>query len=193
MTSTISPLTELLTDCGVCGIRLSRSTDGDLTVDAPEDALTPDLISRLKDHKSELLTVLDAVPTASRTEPATATDLWRATLALLEGNPLFPSDLMKALFAADACWARTASHAESVTEAESSAAGPHDLQRQLVDPNDVIPCPDCGSLDQWQTLAGNWRCQKCDPPNTARRLRRLAARLRSDRTASHGPNSAAFP
>ena len=40
------------------------------------------------------------------------------------------------------------------------------------------PCPECGTLELWQTLAGNWRCLRCDPPTTARRLAKLAERLR---------------
>lgn len=42
------------------------------------------------------------------------------------------------------------------------------------------PCPKCGSLELWQTVTGNWRCQSCDPPNMRRadRLSRDAAKLR---------------
>ncbi|NQT39186.1 MAG: hypothetical protein HQ581_16935 [Planctomycetes bacterium] len=40
------------------------------------------------------------------------------------------------------------------------------------------PCSKCGSLELWQTLAGNWRCMRCDPPTTAQRLAELAGRIR---------------
>ena len=53
-----------------------------------------------------------------------------------------------------------------------------------IDPPD--PCSECGKLELWQTMAGNWRCLRCDPPTTARRLRRLAARLRSKPQNRHG-------
>jgi len=33
---------------------------------------------------------------------------------------------------------------------------------ESTDPPD--PCPDCNTLELWQTVAGNWRCMKCDPP-----------------------------
>lgn len=54
--------------------------------------------------------------------------------------------------------------------------------------NPPAPCPKCGSLELWESAAGDllgltpgkWRCLKCDPPTTARRLRELAARLRKD-------------
>jgi hypothetical protein len=51
-------LAELLTECGRLGIRLLVADDGCLTIDAPQDALTPDLLDRLKAHKAELLTLL---------------------------------------------------------------------------------------------------------------------------------------
>ncbi len=55
--------------------------------------------------------------------------------------------------------------AESISEA-----------MEIIDPPD--PCPECGTLEQWQTVAGNWRCLRCDPPTKARRLRERADRLR---------------
>ena len=27
-------------------------------------------------------------------------------------------------------------------------------------------CAQCGTLELWQTLAGNWRCQRCHPPKS---------------------------
>jgi len=46
------------------------------------------------------------------------------------------------------------------------------------------PCPECAGLELWQSMADNWRCLRCDPPTKARRLRKLAARLKIDRTDS---------
>jgi len=51
-------LTQLLADCDAQGIQLWWAGDNGLTIDAPQDALTPDLMRRLKAHKSELMTVL---------------------------------------------------------------------------------------------------------------------------------------
>ena len=56
-----------------------------------------------------------------------------------------------------------------------------------VDPPEA--CKQCGSLEMWQSVAGDlcgvapggWRCLHCDPPETARRLRALAERLRTKR------------
>jgi hypothetical protein len=51
---------------------------------------------------------------------------------------------------------------------------------------EVVPCPVCGSLELWQSVAGDllgltpgrWRCMKCDPPTAARRLAEAAERIR---------------
>jgi hypothetical protein len=54
-------LAELLADCDGNGIRLLPTGDGRLTIDAPHDALTPEMIGRLNAHKAELLATLPAV------------------------------------------------------------------------------------------------------------------------------------
>ncbi len=55
-----SPLAELLAECDALGIRLILANDHGLTIDAPQDSLTPDFLHRLKAHKGELLTLLRA-------------------------------------------------------------------------------------------------------------------------------------
>lgn len=47
-----------------------------------------------------------------------------------------------------------------------------DWDNDTIDPDEVPPCPTCGSLVAWQSLAGTWRCMNCDPPRVAQRLRR---------------------
>ncbi len=113
-------LAELLADCDAQGIRLIPTGDKGLTVDAPQGALTPDLMERVKTHKRELLAVLD-------------------------------SDL-----------------AASVSDS--------DPWEQCIEPPD--PCPQCGTLELWQTLVGNWRCMACDPPKTAMRALEAAEKIR---------------
>lgn len=49
---------KLLADCDAHGIRLSLAGEEGLTVDAPQDVLTLDLIHRLKAHKTDLLVAL---------------------------------------------------------------------------------------------------------------------------------------
>ncbi len=48
---------------------------------------------------------------------------------------------------------------------------------ETVEP-DLEPCEVCGGLELWETLPGRWRCIKCDPPKTARRLLKRAERIR---------------
>lgn len=57
MTGTPSVLTGLLAECDAHGISLAAD-GGALTIDAPQDALTPDLLDRLRAHKAD---VLDAI------------------------------------------------------------------------------------------------------------------------------------
>jgi len=53
-----SLLADLLSECDSHGVRLLLADDGGLTIDAPQVALTPELLGRLKAHKGELLTLL---------------------------------------------------------------------------------------------------------------------------------------
>ena len=70
-------------------------------------------------------------------------------------------------------------------------AGEPDEGIEVIDPSD--PCPKCGTLELWQSLAGNWRCLRCDPPTKARRQRERAARLKTDRTDSPRMNGRGDP
>jgi hypothetical protein len=85
MTRAPSPLADLLAECDAQCIRLLLTDDGGLTIDAPQDVLTPDLLGRLKAHKGELLTLLlrtsdfdiDSAPDAEPApiiDPATTTE-----------------------------------------------------------------------------------------------------------------------
>ncbi len=58
MTGTASTLDELLTDCDAQGIHLLPDGDGGLTIDAPQDALTPELVKRIKAKKAAVLDIL---------------------------------------------------------------------------------------------------------------------------------------
>lgn len=70
MTGLDLTLTDLLAECDAQGIRLIPAGPGGLTVDAPQDVLTPELIERLRTHKTDLIAHLRpkapgrAMPTA---------------------------------------------------------------------------------------------------------------------------------
>jgi hypothetical protein len=65
----MTDLAGLLADCDARRIRLLAAGDVGLTIDAPQDALTPDLIGRLKAHKGELLGLLRSTPNVGRDPP----------------------------------------------------------------------------------------------------------------------------
>jgi len=67
-------LDELLADCDARGIRLLPSSDGGLTLDAPQDALTPDLLARLKTYKADLLALLRPAHEVAQTLPEATGD-----------------------------------------------------------------------------------------------------------------------
>jgi len=159
--------TDLITDLARLGIRIEAH--GDRLRYSPRSAVTPDLADRMKAHKGELLAILRRDPDAQVIELTDATAVWQTALDRLGGDPQFLPDVMEALRVADARW--------DEPEAQDSI--------QVIDPPD--PCPKCGTLELWQSLAGNWRCLRCDPPTNARRLRERADRLRgSPRRNSNG-------
>ena len=73
MTGTQPVLADLLAECDVHSIRLSVAEAGGLEIDAPQDALTPDLLARLKAHKEDVLAILRPVlevPASTHDAPA---------------------------------------------------------------------------------------------------------------------------
>jgi hypothetical protein len=105
MTGTPATLADLLAECNAHGIQLLLAGDGELTIDAPEDALTPDLLDRLKAYKADLLAMLRLASQPAASDPTNATAVWQAALTKLEGDPLFPPDVMEALWTANVRWA----------------------------------------------------------------------------------------
>lgn len=59
MTDEKSILNELMAECRTRSIRLAMACHGRLTIDAPQSALTIELLARLKANKSELLASLE--------------------------------------------------------------------------------------------------------------------------------------
>lgn len=64
----MNDLAELLADCDTRGIRFAPAGDS-LTIDAPQAALTPDILARLKAHKAELLALWRPAPVV-QSQPA---------------------------------------------------------------------------------------------------------------------------
>ena len=104
MTSLPTTVADVLAECETHGIRLLPAGDGGLTIDAPQGALTPNLLGRLRTHKGELLTLFRATPDAVGIDPPDPAAIWQAALDRLDGDPLFPPDVMEAQRVAEVWW-----------------------------------------------------------------------------------------
>ncbi len=77
---------------------------------------------------------------------------------------------------------------DSAAEGCSMASGGDGIADEMVDatnpwPEDEAqprpePCPECRTLEMWETMTGRWRCMRCDPPRAAVWALGRAARLR---------------
>lgn len=143
----------LILDLARLGIRLAAH--GDRLRYAPRSAVTPDLERRLADHKDELLAIVRHAEGEATCGHNDADATWRAILDRIGGDLLFPARVVAGLRAADAQLAPTRESFE-IDELPPGSA--------LRDPDDLEPCPRCGTYHLWQTLGGRWRCERCDPP-----------------------------
>jgi hypothetical protein len=132
---------ELLAICHARGIRLLPTSDGSLTIDAPRDALTPDLVGWQKAEKGELLAVPDSKYESDSVDLANATAVWHAALDLLQGDPLFPSDVMEALRNAEVRWATE----DSPDVTHGRPKGTDGAEQQLAEP--ICRCGSTTTVD----------------------------------------------
>lgn len=79
MTIATAALSALLAECDRQGIRLVPNNEGGLTIDAPQDVLTPELLGQLRSHKTELVAHLrpNGRLETRRAGPAQATPVCR--------------------------------------------------------------------------------------------------------------------
>ena len=183
MTTAPTVLVSLLADCAARDIRLLPVGDHSLTIDAPQHVLIPDLIHRIKSHKNEMRTIFDQEAATKNADLTDTAAVWQATLDRLDGDPLFPSELMELLMSADVYWADDAPNCDTTTEHDLGPSGPDGWPVNCVDPAELTTCPQCDTLEPWQSMAGDWHCQNCKPPDKGRKLRALATQLR--RAARH--------
>jgi len=178
MTTMPLGLEKLIADCDTQSIRLLPVGNGGLTIDAPQDALTPDLLDRLKAHKVELLAMLRSAAALGTCEDCGQ--------ALVE-TPTFDGFLNLECPDCDRCFGCRPSTGEIAARfagVPEKAIPVTDDESQVI--GEVVPCPKCGTLELWQSAAGDlfgltpgwWRCVKCDPPTAARRLADAADRIR---------------
>lgn len=105
MSHVTSIFADRLADCEANGIRLALAGEGGLTIDAPQDALMPNLLDRLKAHKGDMLAFLRPKSEAPGIDQSNAAAIWQAALRLLEGDPQFPLNAVESLRATQVCWA----------------------------------------------------------------------------------------
>jgi len=74
MTVATKSLEKLLADCQAHSIRLTFADGGGLEIDTPQNALTPDLLDRLKAHKADLLAMLRPAPEVAPAPPVATRD-----------------------------------------------------------------------------------------------------------------------
>jgi len=118
---------------------------------APTSAVTPSLHAGIKQHKANLLVLLSpAAETADKADDGQAdlTSPWQSLVAHI------------------AMYGWTFARSDEGTDSDEFAT--------------PLPpsCPTCDLWEMWQTLAGTWRCQHCDPPIVAQQLRERAAEIR---------------
>lgn len=160
-------VSELIAELTTLGVEVGQE-DGRIWY-RPRSAVTPALKDRMRVHRGELLAILQPEVNAPDIDPTDAVAVWQAALDKLEGDPIFPSDALDALRAADVRWGN------------DTQGDPWEAAIELPE-----ACPRCGSLEMWLSVAddvfgatpGKWRCVRCDPPEAGRRLRKLVEQIR---------------
>lgn len=125
----------------------------------PREAVGAEDLQALRTHKVELLAILSG---------GASDHSW-------------PTDLPQIMRASDVPWHDPETREERLAIALEGCGADPTTEIDLLE-----PCPRCGSLELWQSLAGDlrgqtpgvWRCIHCEPPSTAWRLRQQAVRLR---------------
>jgi len=159
--------TELLVECDARKIVL-QPRGGRLDIDAPEGELMPDLLARLREHKRELLRLLDELQPQGSDSPAAGVGDGPADLQPQEST------------------ARPADGSQYGDAAEWQEFIDPDGRRCLVRADaaelEIIdvpaPCPVCGGIVFWWDVAGNTHCEACSPLRRSEALRALAAEIR---------------
>jgi hypothetical protein len=95
---------ELLQELNQMGVRLE--VVGERVRYWPKDALTPDLLDRLRSHKFELLAMLREQTDRPNVNLADPNAVWQAVVNELKGDEMFTDELLQALCAATVAWGR---------------------------------------------------------------------------------------
>lgn len=158
-----------MTELAYRGIRIEAR--GDRLRYSPRSAVTPDLVDQMRACKNELLTILRSSSVDLGACTACGEKLWEI--------PTYDGFLNLECPACDRCFGcrpSTGEIAARFATSPSQAIQVCDEDFGVV--GKVCPCVQCGGLELWQSVAGDWRCLRCDPPTAARRLAEAAERIR---------------
>ena len=50
------------------------------------------------------------------------------------------------------------------THGAAASVGLNGWPLDCIDLSQLWPCPLCGTLELWQSMTGDWHCERCDPP-----------------------------
>ncbi len=160
-------LIELLSEIRTGGGEI-KVVGHDLRLRVPAGLLSPDDKQVLRAHRQDLLRLLGPAEQVVVDEEREAIQ-WVEALSPEEAEVVVETALRE--------WR------DLVGWAETPVVDPV-KEAEVVEWDDCVdpppPCERCGSLELWQTAAGSWHCQRCDPPIRSEMLRLRAARLRRE-------------
>ena len=159
--------TELLASLDQLGVQLEAQ--GDRLRFRPQSLVPPAMIADIRHHK---IALLDLVSDRGVEREAIT---WEATAPAEE--------VQAALDVATREWDQLIALAQLVRQLpydpdheDHEERGPDGWPIDSFDP--PAPCRMCNTLELWQTVGGDWRCMRCEPPDVSLRWLRLAEEYR---------------
>lgn len=131
---------------------------------SPRPIVSVNLLARMKEHKADLISILRQPDGKPGVHFGFKRDDWETPLASFDDSNL----------ELDVC-ANWDSVVVDVDCAEQE-------WNKCITPPEA--CPQCGTLELWESLARNWHCVKCKPPTTAKRLRDFVVRKKQTKNRS---------
>ena len=155
MTETV--VEKVLDQCRRAGVEVAVADDGEHLFLSPMERLDDDLVEVIRKHKATLLLWLKMEP-----ERWIVIEHDDGHVELIRGGDTGDGD----------------TNSLKPEENRISVAVTTKEQPKFDDLPLLQFCPQCGGWQWWQSVAGTWRCQTCDPPNDhAERFMRKAATI----------------
>jgi hypothetical protein len=161
---------ELLVELRRLGVRLE--VEGDRLAYYPKSVVPPELTEALRRQKLHVIASIQMAPQRRLSEDSphsVATDERCMGELNRREYPIQHFD------SGAQGWSAVTGPMGSTSFDDSKRA---ESTEELVEIDWPEPCPKCSSLEAWESIGGDWRCQHCEPPDTSRRLRAAADRIR---------------